>query len=526
LPHLSPSPRRHGEELIVSSDHTADPVAEPHVAPASEMEQLRARIAQLEAQAEQHAADLEAMARARETAEAASAAKSRYLASVSHEIRSPLNSIYGYAQLLERGHHIAPAEAARIIRRSAEHLTNLVEGLLDISHVESGVLRISNDTVRIAPFLDQIANMFRPQASARGIEFIYDSQGTLPEFVRTDQKRLRQILINLLSNAVKFTRAGHVAFKVHFRASLVTISVEDSGIGIAPEDRERIFAPFERGNQPEVNAQRGIGLGLAITQALVRIMGGDLTMDSVHGKGTTFTLKLMLGQVNVPTQDGPRTETITGYEGRARSILCIDDDANQLALLRGLLGPLGFVIHSALDGTSGLALADIYRPELVLLDITMPGMKGWEVARRLREKFGADIRIVMVSADAHEFQRAGSGFVAHDQFLLKPIELNALVDAVGGLLRLRWQGPNVEPAEPAAPSPDAIRLPADAAPLLAQLERDIRIGHLRAVEKSIRDLSEQFPQSAPIIPRLHACLDRVDLSGLAAAVRQAQQGTT
>ncbi len=505
----------------------ADPIADPHTDPSAENRQLRARIAQLEAQAEQHAADLEEMSRARQTAEAASAAKSRYLASVSHEIRSPLNSIYGYAQLLERGHHIAPAEAARIIRRSAEHLTNLVEGLLDISHVESGVLRISNDTVRIAPFLDQIANMFRPQASARGIEFIYDSQGTLPEFVRTDQKRLRQILINLLSNAVKFTRAGHVAFKVHFRASLVTISVEDSGIGIAPEDRERIFAPFERGNQPEVNAQRGIGLGLAITQALVRIMGGDLAMESVQGKGTTFTLRLMLGQVNVPTQEGPRTETITGYEGRARSILCIDDDANQLALLRGLLGPLGFVIHSALDGTSGLALADIYRPELVLLDITMPGMKGWEVARRLREKFGADIRIVMVSADAHEFQRAGSGFVAHDQFLLKPIELNALVDAVGGLLRLRWQGPNVEPAEaPPPPSNETVSLPAEAAPLLAQLERDIRIGHLRAVEKSIRDLSENFPQSAPIIPRLHACLDRVDLSGLAAAVRQAQQGTS
>ena len=135
---------------------------------------LLTRIAQLEAQARDKDEALAEMARARDTAEAASAAKSRYLASVSHEIRSPLNSIYGYAQLLERGHHIAPAEAARIIRRSAEHLTNLVEGLLDISHVESGVLRISNDTVRIAPFLDQIANMFRPQASARGIEFIYD----------------------------------------------------------------------------------------------------------------------------------------------------------------------------------------------------------------------------------------------------------------------------------------------------------------------------------------------------------------
>jgi CheY-like chemotaxis protein len=224
--------------------------------------------------------------------------------------------------------------------------------------------------------------------------------------VRTDQKRLRQILINLLSNAVKFTRAGHVAFRVQFRASR-------HGHGRGHRHRHRAgrsrahLRPLRtrqpaRGRRPARHRS-----GLAITQALVRIMGGDLAMESAKGKGTKFAAP-DAGSGERARSGRAAHRDDHRLRGRARSILCIDDDANQLALLRGLLVPLGFVIHSALDGTSGLALADIYRPELVLLDITMPGMKGWEVARRLREKFGADIRIVMVSADAHEFQRAGS----------------------------------------------------------------------------------------------------------------------
>lgn len=468
-----------------------------------------------------HNATLDELHKAKEAAEAANSAKSRYLISVSHEIRSPLNSIYGYAQLMERGHDIAPIEAARIIRRSSEHLTNLVEGLLDISHVESGVLRLSNDTVRLQSFLDQLASMFRPQAQSKGLAFVYETTGQLPDFVRTDQKRLRQILINLLSNAIKFTKAGEIAFRVAYRAQLVTFTITDTGIGIAPEDIATIFAPFERGNHPEAQRQKGIGLGLAITQALVHILGGDLSVASEPGVGTTFTVKLMLGPVQAPVQEVRSPQAIKGFDGPPRSVLLIDDDPNQLGLLRGLLEPLGFVIHSAGDGDAGLAMAREHQPELVLLDVTMPGLSGWEVARRLRAMRGSDIRIVMVSGDAHEIQQGSAGFIAHDQFLIKPVDLDALIDVVGGLLGLHWHG--AVDQRPPAPAEDAQgTLPEAAHPFLADIENDIRIGHVRGIERSIRALEQAVPQAAPLIPRLLGYLDRFDLNGLAAAIREAR----
>jgi len=478
-------------------------------------------VGSLQAEVSAHAATLDKLHEAKEAAEAANSAKSRYLISVSHEIRSPLNSIYGYAQLMERGHDIAPIEAAKIIRRSSEHLTNLVEGLLDISHVESGVLRLSNDTVRLKSFLDQLASMFRPQAQSKGLGFVYETTGHLPDFVRTDQKRLRQILINLLSNAIKFTKSGEIAFRVAYRAQLVTFTITDSGIGIAPEEIETIFAPFERGTHPEAQRQKGIGLGLAITQALVHILGGDLSVTSEPGVGTSFTVKLMLGPVQAPLQDVRSPQAIKGFDGPARSVLLIDDDPNQLGLLRGLLEPLGFVIHAANDGDKGLAMAREHQPELVLLDVTMPGLSGWEVARRLRAMRGSDIRIVMVSGDAHEIQQGSAGFIAHDQFLIKPVDLDALIDVVGGLLGLHWHGAVEQPApEVVEQAQDA--LPEAAYPFLADIENDIRIGHVRGVERSIRALEQAVPQAAPLIPRLLGYLDRFDLNGLSAAIREAR----
>ncbi|RVT40740.1 ATP-binding protein [Sphingobium algorifonticola] len=465
-----------------------------------------------------------ALQTAKDVAEAANAAKSRYLVSVSHEIRSPLNSIYGYAQLMERGNDVAPIEASKVIRRSAEHLTNLVEGLLDISQVESGILRISNDTVRLRSFLDQIANMFRPQAQSKGITFTYERPDTLPEFVRTDQKRLRQILINVLSNAIKFTHAGDVRFTVSYRSQMATITIADSGVGIAREDMDRIFEPFERGNNPHANSQQGIGLGLSITHALVRIMGGEITVESTPGIGTTFTIRLMLGEVAGTVGDTAAVDAITGYEGPTRSILLIDDDPAQIAVLTSLLTPLGFAVDSALDGDSGLALAATTMPDLVLLDISMPGKSGWEVARILRQRHDRALRIVMVSADAHEFKRGGDGAAAHDMFLMKPVELTALLDTVAMQLDLRWIGDAQSPPETAVDAYSATLpdLPPAAMPYLARIAHHVRIGHVRGIEGEIRALEAAVPEAHRLASHLLACLDRFDLNGLAAAIRTSQ----
>lgn len=460
--------------------------------------------------------------KAKEAAEAANAAKSRYLVSVSHEIRSPLNSIYGYAQLMERGHEIAPIEAAKVIRRSAEHLTNLVEGLMDISQVESGVLRLSSETVRLSPFVDQIANMFRPQAQSKGIEFLYERPERLPDFVRTDQKRLRQILINLLSNAIKFTRSGSVTFRVQYRSQMATFDIIDTGIGIAADDLKRVFDPFERGSNPDAQRQKGVGLGLSITQALVQILGGDLSVVSTPGQGTQFTVRLMLGHVANPVIDSQPIDHISGYEGQRRKILLIDDDAVQVAVLRGLLEPLDFIVFEALSGRDGLAIAAREAPDIVLLDISMPGESGWDICRTLRETLGGKVRIVMVSANAHEYHRGGDGRAAHDMFLMKPVDLDALLDAIADQLHIRWTGDMQSMPPPVDEDGPMPALPEEAAPILADIEQKAIIGHVRGIEASIRALEEMAPDAKPLVARLLAHLDRFDLKGLIRTIRAAR----
>ena len=206
--------------------------------------------------------------------------KTRYIAGISHEIRSPLNSIYGYAQLLERGTTAPSENAVRVIRRSAEHLADLIDGILDISKIENGILRLNRDKVPLAEFLDQIVDMFRLQAAAKGIEFRYQRPPNLPGQVHVDQKRLRQILINLLSNAIKFTERGSATLTVRYRSQVAEFEVADTGVGIPANELERVFEPFERGQGASVRAIPGTGLGLTITKLLTQIMGGEINATS------------------------------------------------------------------------------------------------------------------------------------------------------------------------------------------------------------------------------------------------------
>ncbi|MDQ4420958.1 ATP-binding protein [Sphingobium sp. DEHP117] len=455
----------------------------------------------------------------KDAAVAASAAKSRYLASISHEIRSPLNSIYGYAQLVERGDGVTATEAARVIARSAEHLTNLVEGLLDISQIEHGVLRVNADIVRFPAFLDQIVSMFHHSAVTKGLCFRYEPPARLPEFVRVDEKRLRQVLINLLSNAIKYTQRGEVCFRVGYAGQMARFEVIDTGPGIAPEDQQRIFHPFERvpdsGSAP---SQVGVGLGLPITRAIVQILGGDLELESEPGAGSTFRVTMLLGRVAGQMQETAPMQRITGYEGGRRTVLVVDDDVSQLALSRRLLETLGFDVLAATGGESALALCEQQAPDLALLDITMPGMSGWETASALRGRYGGSLRILMLSANAGERAGQGQGTAPlHDLFLVKPVEIGALLDAIGRALELRWIRDAADVASPgrtAAPARAAI--PDAALPHIRQIREMLRIGHVRAIEAEIKMLAKAAPEADALVQRLFSCLDCFDLTALAA----------
>ncbi len=237
-----------------------------------------------------------ALQNAKEAAEAANRAKSRYVVGLSHELRTPLNAVLGYAQILERDETIpAPRQSSiKVIRRSAEHLSGLIDGLLDISKIEAGRLQVYSNEINIHDFLDQIVDMFRPQAQAKGLAFRHDRSQSLPQFVRTDEKRVRQILVNLLSNAIKFTDEGSVTFDVSYRSQVATFTVSDTGRGIAEKDLSRIYEPFQRGEADSIRPMPGLGLGLTITQLLTNTLGGEIAVVSEKDKGSTFRVRLML----------------------------------------------------------------------------------------------------------------------------------------------------------------------------------------------------------------------------------------
>jgi signal transduction histidine kinase/CheY-like chemotaxis protein len=460
-------------------------------------------------------------------AEAANAAKSRYLANISHEIRSPLNAIYGYAQLVERDGSVSPREAAKVIRRSAEHLTSLVEGLLDISQVESGVLHINSDIVRFGAFIDQIARMLRPGAESKGLEFRLVVPELLPEFVRMDQSRLRQVLINLLSNAIKFTAQGSVTLAVSYAGQMAVFEVRDTGPGIAPEDQLRIFNPFERGTGAGEENQPGVGLGLPISDALVQILGGKLELESQPGAGSCFRVTMMLGHVAGHRQQRAAACKIIGYEGNRRSVLVVDDDVGQLGFVRSLLESIGFVITAVPSGEKAIALGAMGGFDLAILDISMPEINGWDVARNLRSRLGHSIRIIMLSANAQELHQSETSDPVHDLFLVKPVQFETLVDAIGRELALHWiRDANPEAGKTASPEPDSgpaqpqeaiprYVLPEAAQPHVTRLRELLRIGHVRGIEAEIRKIAEVAPQADGLVAVLFDDLDRFDLSAMA-----------
>ncbi|MCD8533117.1 MAG: ATP-binding protein [Saccharospirillaceae bacterium] len=393
-----------------------------------------------------HEATDRALQQAKELAEAANQAKSRYLGGISHELRSPLNSILGYAQLLEKDNQLLPGQRNKIslIRRSGDHLADLIEGLLDISRIEAGRLEIRRDEVAIGHLLQELVDMFRLQAESKGVEFIYQPCAHLPEMVATDEKHLRQILINLLSNAVKFTQQGSVTLAVRYRSQVAEFTVTDTGFGIEAAECQRIFQPFERIRKPGLPQMPGTGLGLTISQLLADIMGGEITLSSEPGKGSVFRLSMMLSSLAKSSKRSLPAQQISGLKGAQKTVMVVDDDASHRGLISEILTPLGFVVLEAPDGFSCLESFDGAGVDIFLLDISMPGMTGWELLRQLRSR-GISTPVIMVSADAEDRQSAANqGGAAsateqlNDGYLIKPIRDQALLDKIAGILELEW----------------------------------------------------------------------------------------
>ena len=457
--------------------------------------------------------------RAKEVAESANLAKSRYVVGLSHELRSPLNAISGYAQLLEQDTSLAPKprDQVRVVRRSADHLSGLIDGILDISKIEAGRLYLSRDEVRLSEFLDQLVGMFRLEAAAKGIDFVFKRPAVLPLVVYADEKRLRQILINLLSNAIKFTQEGSVQFVVHYRSPVAEFEVIDTGPGIQPDDLERIFAPFERGALGAAQPQTGTGLGLTISRLLAGVMGGDIKVESKVGLGSTFKVKILLSEVTNPTRHAPVKAPVAGYLGPRKTILITDDDPVHRDLLREVLTPLGFILLSAPDGPSCLALAQHCQPDLFILDISMPGMDGWTVAETLRSSGHHQARILMTSASALEAHGRPLAQPFHDSYLMKPIDIPRLLEAIRQLLKLDWSyQTDIPVAQPRWRPETGSRPPPRYVEELMGLGQ---IGYIRAIQLKLDEIGSAHPEHADFVAQMRTLIDRFDLDQYMATLK-------
>lgn len=441
-----------------------------------------------------------ALQAAKEQAEAASLAKTRYMAGLSHELRTPLNAIYGYAQLLDADQRLPRdrREGVRAIRRSSEHLAGLIEGLVDISKIEAGRLELVRTRVRLPDLLHQIADVFRDSARRQGLDFRIELLSKLPEWVLVDEKRLRQILINLLANAFRYTAKGHVTMRIGWRNQVATIEIEDTGMGIPVEDLDRIWQPFARGRSPGL--PRGTGLGLTITRLLVDVLGGDISVTSQPGLGSMFRLKLYLAGAHSPKATAPQhLRPVNSYDGRRRLVLIVDDDSDHLALMESYLRPKGFNIVTASDATAVQDLLAELSPDLFLVDIDMPGMSGWQLVQWLRVNGHPATPVLILSGHALELQSGVPDIRLHDGFIAKPLILDDLLSRIMHLLKVeRSPDPHDEllsdgmadeavdriiPPKGARMTSDA-EDPASRQPdveLLQTLRGMARIGHLRGI---------------------------------------------
>ncbi len=376
----------------------------------------------------------------------ASRHKDRFLANMSHELRTPLNAILGYAKILQKGGGLTQLQqdGLHTIQKSGEHLLHLITDILDLSKIEAGRLDLHVSELYVPDFLTHVANMIRVRAEEKAIRFTYEHDPELPKGIRADEKRLREILINLLDNAVKFTTQGGVVLRITLQEKReqqvgLLFEVEDTGPGISPEHQDDIFQPFQQVTQQSYFTE-GTGLGLTICRQLVRLMGGELELHSVLGVGSTFSFELKFPVLEDFRPHPQRQQLeISGYGGPARRIMLVDDKTENRKILLNILAPLGFELSEAESGLDCLVKLSEEAIDLVLLDLRMVGLDGFETAHRIRMlSVGKALKIVATSASVFEETRLKSLAAGCDEFLPKPIDEQELFAVLQSLLKLEW----------------------------------------------------------------------------------------
>jgi CheY-like chemotaxis protein len=464
--------------------------------------------------------DITALKNAEAAAEAASRAKSDFLANMSHEIRTPITAIIGFAELLLHQNESPEdrLEYVQIVRRNAKHLLDIINDILDLSKIEAGKMTVERTECDLPRFMADVLSTMRPRAADKGLKFGVEFVGAIPRCIQTDTMKFRQILMNLLGNAIKFTERGSVQVVVSFQPAsafnMLSVAVRDTGIGLKPDESDRLFEAFTQADKSTTRRFGGTGLGLTISRRLARLLGGDIQVESVPGVGSTFSVTIDCGSVQplemldglsesgLPISVLPVATSDIRINGR---ILLAEDGRDNRRLLTTHLRAAGADLDVAENGQIAVEMAQCRSYDLILMDMQMPEMDGYTATAELR-RLGFSKSIVALTAHAMSEDRTKCLKSGCSDYLSKPVSHETLIRTVAhhlGQILPACNSPVIEPGR---------TVPIDNTGTIVSSLNDVP-----GMKKIIEEFVEGFPAE---IEKLKDLVERDDLLPLRRLVHQ------